>query len=326
MEKISIIVPIYNSEKYLERCLNSIINQTYRNIEIILINDGSKDRSLEICQKYKKIDNRIQIINKKNSGVSDSRNVGLENSSGEYIQYVDSDDYLNLNACEVLLENIKKSNASLVICGFNIIKNNNILRRPYLKACTLDLHERFENYKYITPLFASPCNKLYIRKSIKNKFNHDLELGEDLVNNLNYIIYNKKICIIEECLYNVVLDNDQSLNRKLDLEKLDKVIELKEKEYDILNLIYNSEKVKEYINIETSIAIHAFFRTILYKINRKEFYTLLDKYLKEDDLIEKVKKAKHSRKDYDIFNKLFCIKIKILIYLYFKIKMLRKVR
>lgn len=92
--KISIIVPIYNVEKYLERCILSIIKQTYQNIEIILVNDGSTDSSIEICKKYSKIDSRILLIDKENGGLSDARNVGLQVAKGDYVLFVDSDDYM----------------------------------------------------------------------------------------------------------------------------------------------------------------------------------------------------------------------------------------
>ena len=93
-EKISIIVPMYNAEKWLEKCVNSIIEQSYSNIEILLINDGSTDKTLEICKKIEKIDNRVRVIDKKNEGVSKTRNLGLENATGKYIKFVDSDDWL----------------------------------------------------------------------------------------------------------------------------------------------------------------------------------------------------------------------------------------
>ena len=106
--KVSIIVPIYNAEKWLEKCINSIIKQLYHNIEILLVNDGSTDKSLEICQKFAKKDNRIIIIDKPNEGVSKSRNIGIEKATGEYIKFVDSDDWLEENTCEELVELIEK--------------------------------------------------------------------------------------------------------------------------------------------------------------------------------------------------------------------------
>ena len=109
--KISIIVPIYNVESYLKRCLDSLINQTYSNIEIILINDGSTDLSGDISSKYAKIDKRIKLINSSNKGVSCARNKGLELASGDYIMFVDPDDYIELNTCEMLIKNI-----SVLLC------------------------------------------------------------------------------------------------------------------------------------------------------------------------------------------------------------------
>ena len=97
---ISVIIPIYNVEKYLEKCIQSIINQTYRNLEIILVDDGSTDNSGEIADKYKKIDNRIKVIHKINGGLSDARNKECEIATGEYISFIDSDDYIDLNMYE----------------------------------------------------------------------------------------------------------------------------------------------------------------------------------------------------------------------------------
>lgn len=122
--KISIIVPIYNVESYLKRCLDSLINQTYSNIEIILINDGSTDLSGDISSKYAKIDKRIKLINSSNKGVSCARNKGLELASGDYIMFVDPDDYIELNTCEMLIKNI--GNNDILIFNFysNLKKNN----------------------------------------------------------------------------------------------------------------------------------------------------------------------------------------------------------
>ena len=100
MDKISIIVPVYNNYNFLDKCLDSIINQTYKNIEIILINDGSTDNSLKKLKKYAKVDSRIILINKKNEGVSKARNDGIKISTGKYITFVDSDDYLECDAIE----------------------------------------------------------------------------------------------------------------------------------------------------------------------------------------------------------------------------------
>lgn len=115
---VSIIVPIYNVEDYLRECIESVINQTYRNLEIILVDDGSPDNSGNICEEYAKQDNRIRVIHKENGGLSDARNAGLDRANGAYISFVDSDDVVNENFIQVLLFNLMDSEASIAICDF----------------------------------------------------------------------------------------------------------------------------------------------------------------------------------------------------------------
>ena len=119
MKKISVIVPIYNVEAYLERMLESLINQTYKNLEIILIDDGSTDSSAKICDKYKKKDKRIVVMHKKNEGVSVARNKGLELARGDYIGFVDSDDVISLDMYERLYNNIISTNADISVCSYS---------------------------------------------------------------------------------------------------------------------------------------------------------------------------------------------------------------
>ena len=128
---ISVIIPIYNTEKYLEQCLESVINQSYKNIEIIIINDGSTDNSKKICEKYKKLDNRVKYIDKINEGVSKALNIGIEMVTGNYIYMMDSDDYIDSNTIENLVNTIKKNEYPDIIKStcFNVVKNNEI--HPY---------------------------------------------------------------------------------------------------------------------------------------------------------------------------------------------------
>lgn len=115
---ISIIVPVYNVEKYLNKCIDSIINQTYKNIEIILVDDGSTDNSGKICDEYLLRDSRIKVIHKNNGGLSSARNEGINISSGEYIGFVDSDDWVEPNMYEEMYKKILYSNADIVDCGY----------------------------------------------------------------------------------------------------------------------------------------------------------------------------------------------------------------
>lgn len=125
---ISIIIPVYNSEKYLNNCIKSIINQTYKDLDIILINDGSKDDSLKICNKYKKLDKRVRVFNKDNSGVSDTRNYGIKEAKGNYIMFIDSDDYIDKDYVKNLIENFEKGlyirTANLNYSEIKISKNS----------------------------------------------------------------------------------------------------------------------------------------------------------------------------------------------------------
>lgn len=116
MKKISIIVPIYNAENHLEKCIKSILTQTVEDLELILVDDGSKDNSLSICKAYANKDSRIKVIHQKNAGVSAARNHGIEVAEGDFIGFVDSDDWIDAHMYEILLEEAKKTNADVVMC------------------------------------------------------------------------------------------------------------------------------------------------------------------------------------------------------------------
>src|SRR5699024_4494271 len=124
---ISVIVPVYNVEKYVRRCIDSICGQTYSNLEIILIDDGSTDSSGKICDEMAAKDGRISVIHQENKGLSQARNAGLDQAKGEYIAFVDSDDYLSLNMYECLLKSLKENNADVVRCAIkNVYEGENI--------------------------------------------------------------------------------------------------------------------------------------------------------------------------------------------------------
>ena len=117
---ISVIIPVYNVEKFIDRCINSLINQTYKNLEIILVDDGSPDNCPGLCDDWAKKDNRIKVVHKQNGGLSDARNAGLERSTGDYIMFVDSDDFVDETICEVLLNDLKNNDADFSMCGVEI--------------------------------------------------------------------------------------------------------------------------------------------------------------------------------------------------------------
>ena len=132
---ISVIVPVYKVEQYLNECIKSIINQTYKNLEIILVNDGSPDDCGKMCDIWAKKDNRIKVIHKKNGGLSDARNCGIDIANGKYIQFVDSDDLLELDMIDFLYTNIQKYNCDISICSNYIFDEKEVInqstRRPF---------------------------------------------------------------------------------------------------------------------------------------------------------------------------------------------------
>ena len=221
--KISIIVPIYNSEKFLDKCINSIINQTYNNIEIILVNDGSTDNSLNICKKFSKLDNRICLINKENGGVSSARNKGLELVSGDYVGFVDSDDYVSLDMYEKLLRAILKSNADIAECGYYTV--NPIYEITDIVSLNNDeVHGNYAcSYNYLVKSNTTNfnVNKLY-KSSIFKKLRYpNLKYSEDYVVNVKAHSYCEKKITISDCCYYYVDNIDSACNQDFNQSRLD---------------------------------------------------------------------------------------------------------
>lgn len=199
--KISIIVPIYNAELYLNECIDSIISQSYNNIELILINDGSKDNSEKICLNYANKDKRIKYIYQKNAGVSAARNNGVKESSGEYILFVDSDDFLEKDALSQIIENIK--NVDLLCFGYKAVYTDKSINNC-LQSELCDLNTIKEKILLDNNIGGFLWNKLFLSKIIKNnelKFNQKIHFCEDLLFVTEYIKYCKKIKYINQCLY-----------------------------------------------------------------------------------------------------------------------------
>lgn len=213
LEKISIIVPIYNSENTLNKCVKSILSQSYKYLEVILINDGSTDESLKICEKFGLEDVRVIVINKERLGVSAARNVGIKVATGKYIQFVDADDYIDCNMTQILYENIDKNNADIVICGYNKINGDNVVKKTPNNYAI----ERLFNFKdcftelYRNAFFNATWNKLYRKEKIKTGFNETISMGEDLLFNLSYISDCDKISVINKNLYNYNVSSQESL-------------------------------------------------------------------------------------------------------------------
>ncbi|AHH46752.1 glycosyl transferase [Francisella tularensis subsp. holarctica PHIT-FT049] len=194
-ELITLVIPIYNIENYLGRCLDSVINQTYKDLEIILVNDGSTDNSLEICESYAKEDSRIKIINKNNGGLSSARNVGLDACKGDYVTFIDSDDWVSLDYIEILYKNIIDNNADISIINAIKVKSQN--NDFTLKEQKNLLHTYFSSIEFAldNTLPVMACAKLYKTKLFENlRFTNSIVFeDEDIMYRLLYHA-NKIVC------------------------------------------------------------------------------------------------------------------------------------
>lgn len=281
MPTVSIIVPVYNVELYLNRCIDSILAQTYADFELVLVDDGSTDRSGEICDEYSLLDNRVMVIHQSNRGVSAARNAGLHNASGKYIQFVDSDDYVLNTITEKMVDCIEKYLCDLVFCGFTTISMNSLgiieEEKYFINNRISDIDTFFSDFHeyFLNCLINSPCNKLYIRALIINNqilFSPNISLGEDLMFNLDYLGVIRSTANISEELYYYSINIPTSLNNKYIPNKF-----LEEQKLYILTRTFLVEHEK-YFNknreaIETTIANH-----LLAHISSLDYDVAEDKY------------------------------------------------
>lgn len=210
MEKISIVIPVYNIEEYLTQCLNSILLQTYDRFELILIDDGSTDGSGLICDEYAKIDSRIKVIHIINSGVSAARNKGINVATGRYIFFVDSDDFVELDYCEVLYRQIEQHPNSWVFCGCNCVDaNNNIIASNCVYDRSGKIVTDYSMSEYYNIWKTNYSALLWIRifdldiiKKHNIRFDENLSLSEDVLFNLEYGKYCDSFVSINLPLYN----------------------------------------------------------------------------------------------------------------------------
>lgn len=207
MPKVSIIIPVYNASKTIERCISSVIYQDYKDFEIIAVDDGSKDKTSKILDDLAKLDKRLKVIHKKNEGVSKARNVGIEASSGKYIQFIDADDYLPKNSTKILVRSMEDSKVDMVIGNFyRVVKDNVAVKSSISTNKILTLQQ------YAEEMMESPSdfyygvlwNKLYKASIIKKnnlKMDESLSFCEDFIFNMEYLIHCKKIEPLQVPIY-----------------------------------------------------------------------------------------------------------------------------
>ena len=199
---ISVIVPVYNGKETLVRCVQSLRNQTYEDLEIILVDDGSTDGSGALCSALSREDARIRVIRKENGGVSSARNRGIEAAKGEYVLFMDSDDYMEPVMAEKMLEGIGEDD--IAICGFHHhYQGRDVLRIPEVPGQSGE--ENFLSL-YGQGFLNMPWNKLY-RRELMGSFDESLSLGEDLLFNLDYLRRADGISVVKEALCHYIQDD-----------------------------------------------------------------------------------------------------------------------
>lgn len=319
-ELISVIVPIFNVEKYLKKCIDSIINQTYKNLEIILVDDGSTDNSPNICDEYIKKDSRVKVVHKENGGLSSARNVGLDLAKGELIAFVDSDDYIELEMYEKLKSNMDKYDSDIAICQFK--KISKYFLKKVIGVNDEMIYEGKDIFLHMGEIKAIAWNKLYRKQLFKNIKYPEGRLFEDMFVLCDILNNAKRVSVLNEPLYNYTL-RKSSISRSYDEKHLDmidafdsrinffekhKYLELKTRNMylKVLEIISFSEKVnvkkltdkrvKKYIDIAEKTA---------QEIQNSE-------YLNENEK----RKVKDFLQDKEVFYQKYCFKRKIKNYIF----------
>ena len=314
-ELISIIVPVYNVEQYLEKCVNSIVNQTYKNLEIILVDDGATDSSGKLCDELAKIDNRIKVYHKENGGLSDARNYGVERATGDYMGFVDSDDYIDAEMYEKLYEAIKKENVDVAECNLKIIypeREELFTEQNYYNVCTKQ--EYLEEYLKIEKIFGSACVRL-IKSNIAKKLKFPVgKLYEDTYYAYDLIDMVDKYVIMDTSYYNYLMRENSITNTKFNPRILD-LIEIVEefhkmtyKSYPSLKEAADCRRMYAYFSVLNSILLEDEFKN-------NSYYPKIINYFKEN--YRTILKNKYINRN----RKLSVILIKLNIDLYRKVLM-----
>ena len=238
MAMVSIIVPVYNVEKYIHRCIDSLVNQTVKEIEIILIDDGSTDNSLSICRQWVLKDNRIIVLEQDNCGVSIARNRGIGISKGEFLILLDSDDWLAKNTVEELLKEQRKSCADCVVFGFKQTSGNIWAPAENKLYDTLSALKEDFPYWLNTELLSSSVNKLYKKSLIKELYPVDMAFGEDLLFSLDYLEQCSSVSFIKAPLYQHEVFNVSSLTHTFNTKRFDDIERIQRR---ILDFAVNKE-------------------------------------------------------------------------------------
>lgn len=283
--KVSVIIPVYNCEKYIDRCLSSVLKQTYRDLEIILVNDGSTDQSGMICDRYVEYDSRVRVFHKKNGGVSSARNLGLDNSSGEAVLFVDADDYIFDSHIETLVQLYHKTKANVVITSYIKKKYNTTIKRNLNNnnsTMILSGNEAVVDMFLMKHFDSSVCCKLIVGKRFNNiRFDENLIVAEDMFYFYQLFLNTDRVAFSDIHEY-VYVQYKSSANNSFSKKKI-KSLDI----FEYLISISNTKSIKESIKSKYISTCFHFLsmdgldeeskKDLVYRIKKYRYDTILSK-------------------------------------------------
>lgn len=280
---VSVIVPIYNTEKYLDRCLISIVNQTYLNLEIILIDDGSQDDSIKVINRYANKDKRISVYRQENKGLSDVRNFGLSVAKGDYILFVDSDDFIELNLVESCLKLLTENSVDMVIFAYKYgdFESNNIDLNVYPKTGILNTKETIK-YTITEQIQSYAWSRIAKKEVFKGITYPSRRNFEDTITTYKIILNCKSILVINEPFYNYYSHRSSSITNNYNSKNMEDCFAFRLERYRNIKKIYSD--LDDYgTQLVINDLIH-FALTLSYKDN-KALKTEGEKIIKEDNYV-----------------------------------------
>jgi Glycosyltransferases involved in cell wall biogenesis len=320
--KVSVLIPVYNTEKYLARCIESVLCQTLEDFEVIIVNDGSTDSSINILNEYASKDNRIIIVNKENGGAPSARNIAIPMAKGEYISFVDSDDWIAPNMLSESYKKAKETHADIIVFNFNrayhlerVIQNDPILEQDIIVS--KDILGEF-SYKYLFEMKGSSVwNKLY-RSEFLHKYNlymGNVRIGEDLFFNLHALIHLPKISMINRNLYYYFV-NEKSITRSYAKKQIDdyatclKEISLQAQADDSLKELHKCLPLIAFRGFSTAL-----FNQFQYNKNIISMYKCLRKIMDNKEYLYWIRIEKKYNSTQLISNKIYKLHNKVAFFL-----------
>ena len=305
---VSVVLPIYNVEQYLDRCLRSIVNQTYGNLEIILVDDGSPDNCPKMCEDWAKRDSRIKVIHKENAGLGMARNTGIENANGEYICFFDSDDYIALDAIEQAYDTASKTNADIVLFGFNTVSSNGRIIKQDIPDTDKAVYSEKEIQTLLLPNLISPTlgtgidmklclsawtgmYSLALINDIKWRFVSERQyISEDVYSFLNLYRHVNKAAVLPKALY-YYCENVESLSRSYRKDRFEMIKYCYNECLKLCDKMEYGSEVKERLAFQFfSNVIGALKGIVKLDIGNKEKMQALKEIISDNDLQNAVNK------------------------------------